>query len=615
MISSLLLRKLYAILACCTIFIAAMPCANAQDGSLDPSFNPADKGLALGDGFGNSTNNSYASVMIRQPDGKLVVGGSFTVFNGVKVSNIVRLNADGTLDAGFAANNAGYGIIGSMALQSNGKIWIGGSGFIYLLNTDGTVDPSFTVFTGFDGFVQALAVQPDGKIIAGGRFNFYRNTYATHHIARLNTDGSIDAGFVSGSGFDGDVYSLSLQADGKILVGGQFTTYNGVSSGTLTRLNVGGTRDASFNTGGSGADNIVFTMVPQPDGKYLLGGQFVTYNGVARHYTARINADGTLDNSFDPGNNFISLIGAIAVQADGKILAGGNFYNYNGITRNYVARMNTDGTLDAGFSNTASTDNAVKSIAVQPDGKIVLAGLFNYSTNLVKNNIARLNGDGTVDLSFNPDSGAMNLVQAVAVQADKKIILGGSFKSYNGAPFNRLVRVDASGQAEPAFGAGGTNDQVLAIAVQADKKILVAGYFSSFNNIPRTGIARINEDGTPDNTFNSNGPGASQGVLALALQPNANILIAGNFSSYNNSTHNFIARIQPNGSPDNTFNPATNSPVNAVCLQPDGKLLIGGLFSTCNGSNAGGIARLNADGTLDAGFLSGTGTDGYVYAI
>jgi len=334
--------------------------------------------------------NSYISVVTTQADGKILVGGSFTIYNGASVTNITRLNPDGTLDPGFLASTAGYGQVAAIHVRADGKIFIGGSGFIYLLNTDGSRDMSFNPGIGFDGLILALVVQPDGKVVAGGRFRFYQNTYLASHIIRLNTDASIDAGFVTGSGFNGDVYSIAQQDDGKLLVGGLFANFNGTS--TFVRLNSGGSLDGSFNPSGAGTITNVRTIVPQPDGKWLLGGDFPAYNGVTRNYMARINADGTLDNAFDPVGNFNAPIASIVLQPDGKILVGGNFYNYNGLTRSNVARLNTDGSLDPGFAVNAGSGGPVSSIRLQPDGKLKLGGLFTYCNQRVKKRPANAYG-------------------------------------------------------------------------------------------------------------------------------------------------------------------------------------------------------------------------------
>ncbi len=157
------------------------------------------------------------------------------------------------------------------------------------------------------------------------------------------------------AGANGAVYTTILQPDGKILIGGQFTTYNGITANRIARLNTDGTLDTTF-TVGTGADSSVNTITLQPDGKILIGGAFTTYNGTTVNHVARLNADGTLDTTFVTGTGTNGSVFTIALQPDGKILIGGWFTTYNGTTANYIARLNTDGTLDTTFTTGTSND-------------------------------------------------------------------------------------------------------------------------------------------------------------------------------------------------------------------------------------------------------------------
>lgn len=184
--------------------------------------------------------------------------------------------------------------------------------------------------------------------------------------------GMNDSSFDPGTGFDIPVVSIALQSDGKILTGGAFTTFNGTGVSRIARLNADGTLDASFNQG-TGFDNNVRTIVIQNDGKILTGGIFLNYNGTARNRIVRLNADGSLDTSFDPGTGFNGEVISIALQSDGKILVVGNFTNYNGITSNRIARLNLNGTLDASFNTGSGFNDEAESLALQSDGKILVA--------------------------------------------------------------------------------------------------------------------------------------------------------------------------------------------------------------------------------------------------
>jgi uncharacterized delta-60 repeat protein len=179
------------------------------------------------------------------------------------------------------------------------------------------------------------------------------------------------------------VYSIALQADGKVLIGGQFTTIGGVTRSNIARLNPDGTLDTGFNPN---ADNSVYSIALQADGKVLIGGDFTTIGGMARNRVARLNPDGTLDTGFNPNAN--RHVGSIALQADGKVLIGGNFTTIGKVTRHYIARLNPNGTLDTGFNPNANS--YVFSIAFQADGKVLIGGNFTTIGKVTRSCIARL---------------------------------------------------------------------------------------------------------------------------------------------------------------------------------------------------------------------------------
>ena len=147
------------------------------------------------------------------------------------------------------------------------------------LNTDGSVDMNFNPGTGAGDSVRALVVQPDGRILVGGFFTNF-NSLAYSHLVRLNANGSLDTTFTFGSGANGDVSAISVQADTRIVVGGTFSQFNGVTRNGITRLNPDGTTDYSINFG-TGADGPVAVTLVEPDGNMDLGGAFANFNGVS----------------------------------------------------------------------------------------------------------------------------------------------------------------------------------------------------------------------------------------------------------------------------------------------------------------------------------------------
>ncbi|MGE5297735.1 MAG: SBBP repeat-containing protein, partial [Acidobacteriaceae bacterium] len=325
--------------------------------------------------------NSVSSVFYL-PSGKILIGGSFTAYNKTAVSRVARLNADGSLDTAF-------------------------------------VPPTI------NNTVNSLGVQSDGKIVIAGAFTTVGAT-SRNRIARLNADGSFDASFDPGTGAGSSVYELAIQSDDKVVVAGSFTAYGGTTINNLVRLNSNGSLDGGFNAGGTGAGSYVNDLLVQGDGKIVIGGAFITYNGTGRSRVARINADGTLDGTFDPGTGASSTVETVGIQSDGKIMIGGRFSSYDGTGRNYIARINADGTLDNTFNPGTGASSYVYDLLVLPGDKTLISGGFATYNGTARPNYAKINTDGTLDGSFTP--AVPNLYSnALTIQTDNKLLLGGFF--------------------------------------------------------------------------------------------------------------------------------------------------------------------------------------------
>ena len=354
----------------------------------------------------------------------------------------------------------------------------------------GAIDLTFNTGTGANSNVWTTAIQSDGKIIIGGDFTSYNGT-TRNRIARLNADGTLDATFNPGTGANSRIQTTAIQSDGKIIIGGYFTSYNETPVGRIARLNADGTLDPTFNSG-TGANQIVYTIVIQSDGKIIIGGIFTYYNGTSRYYIARLNSDGTLDATFNPGTGTNASVRSIAIQSDGKIIIGGVFTSYNGISRSKIARLNADGTLDATFNPTTGASNDIHTTTIQSDGKIIIGGWFLSYNGATRSRIARINADGTLDATFNPGTGANGYVKTTAIQSDGKIIIGGEFTSYNGTSRNHIARINADGTLDATYNPGtGADSWVQTTVIQSDGKIIIGGDFTSYNGMVRNRVVRI----------------------------------------------------------------------------------------------------------------------------
>ncbi len=319
------------------------------------------------------------------------------------------------------------------------------------------------------------------------------------------------------------IYSVARQTDGKVLLGGVFSTVGGQTRNNLARVGADGSLDSLFDPN---ADDNVRSVVLQPDGKILIGGEFTTVQGQPRNRIARLNADGSLDSSFDPDCN--GTVYAIAVQPDGKIVVGGLFTTIDGQARDSVARLNADGTFDSSFGDSAP-GAGIDAIALQPDGKVLIGGSFLNLGGLSRESIARLNADGTVDPSFNAGS-IDDSVRTLALQGDGKVLIGGPFTTVSGQTKNYLARLDTNGSLEASFNPNPT-DKMYSLAIQADGKILAGG---------DGGVSRWNTDGTADTSFID--PVVSA-LRSIVLQPDGKLLIGGAFTIVSGEPRNRAARL------------------------------------------------------------------------
>jgi uncharacterized delta-60 repeat protein len=549
----------------------------------------------LPDSFDPNANSDVVSIAI-QENGKVLVGGFFATISGQPRSSIARLDPVTGLPDSFDPEPDAQVL--SIAVQADGKILVGGGFFniggqryMHIARLDPTTGLPDSFNPTASLYVLSIAVQTDGKIVVGGLFNSIGGR-SRNHIARLDPATGLADSFDPGA--NNFVYSVAVQADGKILAGGAFSTLtpNGGTAMTrnhIARLETDGRLDQTLNLGNVG--NFVTATAVQRDGKVLIGGVFHTVLGITRNYIARLNTDGTLDIAFNP--NATNEIDAIAVQSDGKILAGGQFAGPNSIggqARNFIARL--DATTGLADSFDPNANEPVESIAVQADGKILAGGFFTNIGGQPRNYIARL--DATTGLPDSFDPNANEPLDSIAVQADGKILAGGFFTNIGGQPRNYIARVDATTGLPDSFDPN-ANAPLDSIAVQADGKILAGGNFHGPNSIggqTRNYIARLDATTGLADSFN---PNADAEVSSIAVQADGKILAGGFFGSIGGQTRHYIARFDATTGLADSFDPEANNPVDSIAVQTDGKVLAGGQFSNIGGQLRNVFARLSND--------------------
>ena len=298
-------------------------------------------------------------------------------------------------------------------------------------------------------------MQDDGKILAAGSFTVLEQS-GGGGVVRLNTDGSLDGtfnvgtGVVDDGGSVGTAYTLTVLPSGQILVGGAFLTFNGVSAAGLVRLNADGSVDTTFNPGGAGVaandygQDVRSVAVPG-DGTIVIGGHFDAYDGQAAGSVARLNADGTPDSTFNVGDGVDDGgVYVVAVQADGKVLVGGGYNDFDGLDTNHLVRLNTDGSLDTGYDVTGGSlfIGEIDALLVQPDGSALAGGVFLSQGGLVNsphNGLALFLPDGTQDTTFDSGSNSQQVV-ALALQSDGKAVVASNPYQLTGSATGDVFR-------------------------------------------------------------------------------------------------------------------------------------------------------------------------------
>jgi len=573
------------------------------------------------------TNGSYPNSLdvlstVRQTDGKILIGGTFTTVGRYPRKGIARLNTDGTVDTSFdpppidltyssIANNPQNARIYTIGLQPDGKILLYGecnylNGEIIQrlvrLNADGSPDTAFnSVVTqelfNWTGNIYEIKVQSDGGILLGGDFSVQINNQGSREggIIRLNPNGTFDSTFneaVSGPN-KMSVRKIEILGDGRMMVGGTGSLQ--FNNNGLVRLNGDGTIDFSFT--GLHVSGTVYDFEMLSDGRFIIVGEFSAVGGVTVGRIARINSDSTVDLTFNINNTGGNqVIKSAVIEDSGKIVVGGAFTTFNGFPVQKVARLNSNGTIDNTFAYDETNDGTVNRIVKLENNKFFIAGEGGFW-----DRSSVLNADGSVS---NPDedvSGFAGLVKTIAVQTNGKILVGGRFETAGHEKRLNIVRYNTDGSVDPAFNSTHINRGFVVnkIVPLDDGKII---YGSRYD---RT-LIRLNSDGSKDDSFASAiYISAESDVRDLAVIPDGKIVAVGRFhlSNESSSIYRQIARLLPNGQRDSSFNiPNPDGSINKILVQPDGKYIIVGEFTQILGSFRGHIARLNSDGTLDASF-------------
>lgn len=603
-------RSLVAIAASVAAALATATVAVADAGAPHPGF--------VGGG-GGLTSSSWVDVVatVVQPDGKILIGGYFSGYGGRRVSNLLRLNPDGTLDPSFSSRLDDG--VDTIALHSDSRILVTGTfdsvngqpaPGIARLHPDGSLDEAFAALLPIRSSLLRTVAQPDGKLIA-----LQYTPSGPLRVVRFNADGSPDPAFTS-EVTPGSDARPTVQPDGKIYV----TESTGVVGGwgyRPVRLNPDGSRDTTFTIDASVASVHQFDYVTvQTDGRILYG--YSTYRpdgGSPVRHLVRLLPDGTLDSSFSPAAD--QPLTPLPLP-DGSILAAGPFPAAAGLPASQLVKLLPDGSRDPAFP--AFADPAV-SMALLPDGNL-LVGAASGADDCAARDLLTLSPSGTVLQRVRLQGQGLDDSARVVVPLSRgRFLAGGSFTCFAGQRLGHLARFTRDGSLDTSFTAGhyGFNGAVNAIVPTRGGTILVAGGFHRYDRQPGAHIVRLKRDGSRDRTFTT--PRLRGPVYGLAVQPDRRFVAVGTFTYGKHGAD--VVRLTPNGRIDPTFRisgagPGPDHPDfdgAAVALQRDGKILVAGGYSA-GARGKPRVFRLNPDGSEDPSFhMTGLGLNGWVQTL
>ncbi len=425
-----------------------------------------DNTLNLGQGF-NQEYSLEANALVSFDDGSFSVSGWFDDLNHVSASNMAMLTNSGSP---VWLYKYGSGLFNFRAttihVDANQKMFVGGDFEQYngsyrhnitKLDELGHIDFSFKPGTGFNGNVTDIVTQPDGKVVVCGQFSSYNGTNVKN-IVRLNANGTIDNSFNAGTGFTGysaNVLALGIQSDGKIIVAGDFGTYNNTSVARIVRLLPNGSLDGTF-TPLAGPNDFVLDLIVKPNDEILICGKFGTYAGTLRARVALLTSNGLLNNFFVPASAYAHYdVRAMAIQNDGKIVVGGDFYSYTDNAARRLGRLNPDGSADLTFEAAPGIYNFPEALGISQNGRIVVGSssisILESDGSLVAQDNLTLGTSTVLDMYVNPSGnpvlvgqftlsqekyGISRLKLVPAIQHTQQVLSCGPFTWINGITYS-----------------------------------------------------------------------------------------------------------------------------------------------------------------------------------
>jgi uncharacterized delta-60 repeat protein len=571
------------ILLCLAVSAALVSPTGAAPGDMDPMFS-------VGAGADGTVKGAAELA-----DGSVVIVGAFYSVDGVARRGLAKFGVNGAVDAAWLPPSSAS-FPDCVVAVADGKVLVGGASYgagaarrigIARLNADGSIDATFDAGTAINSSVRDIVVQADGLILVGGDF--------TGGIARLRTDGTADPTFTPGTGPDGAVSAIAVVEEGKILIGGDFSRVAGIERRYLAQLEADGTLDESYGGTDWGPSSPVKALAKETAGDVLVGGSFSSFSGLSRARLVRVDRTGQLDGDFAPGIS--STVERIVYRSDGRILVGGSFTSAGGGAANRLALLRAEGRLDGGFPTANGPTSTVETILPTGGGGVLIGGSFTATNGAAVGRVARLLGTGP---SAVPAVGSLGMAYGEV----------GSVFKLRGSNFDQLTAVTFSGGAGASFRViqPSTVEVTVPAGAKAGPITVSSGSGSSagadwFYPIP--GLA-----GEIDPRF-AVGSGANSTVFDFERDVSG-MVVVGDFTSVNGVSVNRIAKIGADGRVDEAFAPVGEFlALRVVARQGNLGYLVGG--ATVAGRQ--GLARIGFDGVVDAAFDASATLDGNVSAL
>lgn len=395
---------------------------------------------------------------------------------------------------------------------------------------------------------------------------------ALFNITRMHTgdaNGEVNEAIMDNiipTALDSFVTDVAFQSDGKIIIVGGFTNFDGNGVAGVVRLNADGTEDTSFSTAvGTGVSSNKLFVELLSDGSIIIAGDFSSFNGNSTAGIVKLQPSGVEDATFmtnvgvgiENGGN-PAFAAALAVDSADNIFVGGRLTTVGGVSSGGLAKLDSDGVLSTAFATAIGTGfppsgpSHLLALAILSDDSVVVGGQFTSFNSNTRNRLVKLDNSGSEDTAFYTALGTAfgGNVNALAVTSSDDIIVGGNFLGFNSNSRNRIVKVDAAGTEDTTFytntGGGVGAGQVYALCVQPVGKIVVAGDLTDFGGQPRDFIVRLESTGVEDTVFYSElGTGFNNEIYALAAHNNI-LAVGGMFSQLNSSTREYFVALGGN---------------------------------------------------------------------